>query len=151
MGTNQKTREQAKEQASSHHHHDHKLPNKYLDGKDTEQTRAKEYKVEGQWCDFAPTLMIPLSSVRDGMSLLLIVRDVVLVLSFINVVKDDVVYVMTICESVVKVQHTWDLQMRTLIYSNSIQIHKQILQIEATYASIELMKQVWHKQAPPKQ
>ena len=106
MGTNQKTREQATEQAPSHHHHDHKLPNKYLDGKETEQTRAKEYKVEGQECDFSPTLMIPLFSVRDGMSLLLIVGDVVLVLSFINVVKDDVVYVMTICESVVKVQHT---------------------------------------------
>ena len=44
--------------------------------------------------------MIPLFSVRDGMSLLLVVGDGVLVLSFINVVKDDVVYVMTICESV---------------------------------------------------
>ena len=74
-----------------------------------------------------------------------------LVLSFINVVKDDVVCVMTICESIVKVQHIWDLKMRTLIYSNSIQIHKQFFQIEATYASIELMKQVWHKQAHPKQ
>ena len=65
MGTNQKTREQATEQAPSHHHHDHKLPNKYLDGKETKQTRAKQYKVEGQEFDFAPTLMIPLFSVRD--------------------------------------------------------------------------------------
>ena len=54
-------------------------------------------------CDFSPTLMSPLFSVRDGMSLLLIVGDVVLVLSFINVVKDDDVYVMTICESVARV------------------------------------------------
>ena len=69
--------------------------------------------MEGQECEFAPTFMIPLFSVRDGMSLLLIVRDgmpllliaryAVLVLSFIHVVKDNVVYVMTICESVVKV------------------------------------------------
>ena len=79
--------------------------------------------MEGQECDFSPTLMIPLFSVRDGMSLLLIVGDVVLVLPFINVVKDDVVYVMTICESVVKVQHTWDLKMRTLIYSTSFWVH----------------------------
>ena len=92
--THQENREQAKGQAPRyHHHHDHQFSHEYLDGKEMEQTRAKEYKLEGQKV--------------TGRC----------------VVNDDVVYVMTICESFVKVQHTWDLKMRTLIYSTSFWVH----------------------------